>query len=227
MNIKVCEVTLSDLKGKLVKNSSPPATYSSQADGQSINYSNAHRDVRRSGQQFNEKQSADWLLKGPLCLWLPLLQTTVTWIGLDAIKVTLIFSCRLCMHVLFPISRCVAQSLLDSSIFTSTSQDSDKVLLNPNRSESKPKCHPSFAFPLRDFSPIQISWSYLEHCANREHPVFKPGEALSRILVQGCGCLHSTRCQFEMRDEGYNITPSAINYLYLGRVLCRYIGLDS
>lgn len=31
--------------------------------------------------------------------------------------------------------------------------------------------------------------SYLGHCANKEHPLFKLGEALSRILVQGYECL--------------------------------------
>lgn len=72
------KVTLSDLKEKLLKSSTQPPpgppTYSSQADGQSINYLNAHRDVRSSGQHFNEKQRADWLLTGPVCFWLPLLQ---------------------------------------------------------------------------------------------------------------------------------------------------------
>lgn len=74
----------------------------------------------------------------------------------------------------------------------SASQDSDKVLLNPNRSESKPTCHLSFLFPLREFSPIQPSRSYLGHCANKEHPMFKLGEALSRILVQGYGAYTGT-----------------------------------
>lgn len=91
-----CKVTLSDLKEKLFEElhpaSSSPPTYSSRADGQSINYLNAHRDVRSSGQHFNEKQRVDWLLVGPLCFWLPLLQLRVTFIGLDVIKVTLIFS---------------------------------------------------------------------------------------------------------------------------------------
>lgn len=54
--------------------SSRPRTYSSQADGQSINYLNAHRDVRSSGQHFNEKQRVARLLTGPLCFWLALLQ---------------------------------------------------------------------------------------------------------------------------------------------------------
>lgn len=94
------------------------------------------------------------------------------------------------MHALFFFSftRCVVQSLRGSSIFMSASQDSDKVLLNPNRSESKR--HPAFLFPLREFSPIQPSRSYLGHSANKEHPIFKLGEALSRILVQGYRCLH-------------------------------------
>ncbi len=116
------------------------------------------------------------------------------------------------MHALFSLTRCVAQSLRGSSIFMSATQDSDKVLLNPNRSESKPKCHLSFLFPLREFSPIQPSRSYLGHCANKEHPVFKLGEALSRILLQGYGCLHGDT--LPVWDERWGleyITPSVIN----------------
>lgn len=85
---------------------------------------------------------------------------------------------------------CSAEFFGRSSIFKYMSQDSDKVLLNPNRSVSKPKCHLSFLFPPRAFSPTQSSWAYLGPCANKEHPVFKRGEALSRILVQGNGCPH-------------------------------------
>ena len=146
--------------------------------------------------------------------------STVTFIGLDVIKLTLIFSflffsvCA-CMLV-FSLTRCVVQSLRGSSIFTSASQDSDKVLLNPNRSESKPKCHLSFLSPLRDFSPIQPSRSYLGHCANKEHPVFKPGEALSRILLQGCGrLLGDTLPVWDERWGLEYITPSVINCCYL------------
>lgn len=89
------------------------------------------------------------------------------------IKVTLIFSFLLFLSVYacsFSLTRCVAQNLCGSSIFMSASQDSDKVLLNPKRSESKPKCHLSFLLPLREFSPIQPSRSYLGHSANKEHP---------------------------------------------------------
>lgn len=88
----------------------------------------------------------------------------------------------------FSLNICVVHGLCGSSIFTSASQHSDKVLLNPNRSETKPKYHVSLVFPLRDFLPVQLSWSYLGHCANKEHPLFKLGAALRRILVQGFEC---------------------------------------
>ena len=166
-----CKVTLSDLEEKLLKSPSPPppapTTYSSRADGQSINYLNAHRDVRSSGQHFNEKQRADWLLTGPLCFWLPLPQLRVRFTGLDLIKVTLIFSFGLLDSVyllaLFSPTGCAVQNIHGSSIFMSRSPDSDKVRLNPRRSMSKPKCHPSVLFPLRGLSPIQpppvLSWA--------------------------------------------------------------------
>lgn len=120
------------------------------------------------------------------------------------------------MHALFCLTRCVVQRLHGSSIFMSASQDSDKVLLNPNRSDSKPKCHLSFLFPLREFSPIQPSQSYLGHCANKEHPVFKLGEALSRISLQGYGCLHRDTLPVWHERWGLEyITPSVINSCYL------------
>lgn len=93
----------------------------------------------------------------------------------------------LCTHALSPLTCCVVHSPHGSPIFMSASQDSDKVLLIPNRSDSKPKCHLSCGFPLKEFSPTQPSQSYLGHCANKEHPLFNLGEAVSSILVQGYG----------------------------------------
>lgn len=107
------------------------------------------------------------------------------------VKVTLIFSFRLgsvCACVLFsPSPNVWRRAFRGCSIFMSASQDSDKVLQNPNRSESKPKCHLSFPFPLWGFSPIWPSRSYLGHCANKEHPVFKMGEALLEFSFKAMG----------------------------------------
>lgn len=152
-----CKVTLSDLQEKLLKSATPPPpappTYSSRADGQSINYLNAHRDVRSSGQHFNEKQRVDWLLTGPLCFWLPLPQLRVTFIGLDLIKVTSIFSFLL-LHALLCFTRCPH----GSSIFICASPDSDKVLLNLNRCVPKPKCHLSLLL-LTHPALMLLSWA--------------------------------------------------------------------
>lgn len=87
------------------------------------------------------------------------------------------------MHALLCFTRCPH----GSSIFICASQDSDKVLLNLNRCMPKPKCHLSLLLPLRGFSPILPSRSYLGLCANKEHPAFKLDEALSRILIEGTG----------------------------------------
>lgn len=119
-----------------------------------------------------------------------------------------IFFLSACVHALFSLTNCAVQSLRGGSIFICTSQDSDKVRLHPNRSESKPKCHLSCS---RGFSPIQLPRSYLGLDANKEYLVFKMGKAQLRLWVP---LWEHSRLQIWGLEY---ITPSAINccLLYL------------
>ena len=136
--------------------------------------------------------------------------SAVTFIGLDVIKVTLIFSFSSSSSFFFFPWVCVCvQFFLNQMCDAEPSWQlhfcdcKSRRWQNPNRPESKPKCHLSFLLPLREFSPIKPSRSYLGHCANKEHPVFKLGEALSRILP---GCLqgHTASLQWETRVRIYH-----------------------
>lgn len=70
-------------------------------------------------------------------------------IGLDVIKVTLLFSFRLFQSAYacsFLQNQMWIHNLRGRSISMSASVDGDKLLANTNRFESKPKCHLSFLF---------------------------------------------------------------------------------
>lgn len=128
--------------------------------------------MRSSGQHFNEKQRADWLLTGRLCFWLPLRTA--------ARLRARVWSClTLEKSPVREETRCLSQQLsLVCNLETVI-----RVPLNLNRPEWEPRYRPS-RFPpgISHLYPPPPPHSFRRpilgtYTTNKEHSVFKLGEA--------------------------------------------------
>lgn len=118
-------------------------------------------------------------------------------IGLDVIKVTLLFSFRLFQSAYvcsFLQNQMWIHNLRGRSISMSASVDGDKLLPNTNRFESKPKCHLSFLF--------SNPWSG-SHPSSFHGPIFLL-DTKSNILYLCCALVWDL-VSVRMRHRGWKI----------------------